>query len=145
MPRRAAWDAKPAEIGTSSWWLPDRVASPSHVSVRALWAELSERGISASPFGVACAEGGRVQLQKTLFASEQDRPSIARRRAQWRKYQGRLDPRRLVFIDESQQKATPSASSSFESTVERTSFGPIGVSVTKSRFFHFVTVLGFMP
>jgi len=25
---------------------------------------------------------------------------VARRRAQWRKYQGRLDPSRLVFIDE---------------------------------------------
>jgi transposase len=35
-----------------------------------------------------------------LFATEQDRPAIARRRAQWKKYQGRLDPRRLVFVDE---------------------------------------------
>jgi hypothetical protein len=38
--------------------------------------------------------------KKSLFATEQDRPWIARRRAQWKKYQGRLDPRRLVFIDE---------------------------------------------
>ncbi len=29
---------------------------------------------------------------------------IARRRAQWRKYQGRIDPRRLVFIDETWAK-----------------------------------------
>ena len=35
-----------------------------------------------------------------MFATEQDRPKVARRRAQWRKYQGRLDPRRLVFVDE---------------------------------------------
>jgi len=35
-----------------------------------------------------------------LAASEQDRADIARRRAQWKKYQGRLDPKRLVFIDE---------------------------------------------
>ena len=39
-----------------------------------------------------------------MFASEQDRPAIARRRAQWRKYQGRLDPKRLVFIDETWAK-----------------------------------------
>jgi transposase len=39
-----------------------------------------------------------------VFASEQDRPVIARRRAQWRKYQGRLDPARLVFIDETWAK-----------------------------------------
>jgi hypothetical protein len=30
-------------------------------------------------------------------------------------------------------------------TVERASFGPIGVSWTKSRFFHFITVFGFTP
>lgn len=39
-----------------------------------------------------------------MHASEQDRPWIARRRAQWRKYQNRLDPRRLVFIDETWAK-----------------------------------------
>jgi transposase len=39
-----------------------------------------------------------------LFASEQDRPAVARRREQWRKYQGRIDPRRLVFIDETWAK-----------------------------------------
>jgi putative transposase len=33
-------------------------------------------------------------------AGERDRPDIARRRAQWIKYQGRVDPSRLVFIDE---------------------------------------------
>lgn len=48
---------------------------------------------------------GRDHVQKkTLIAREQDRPIIARRRAQWKKYQGRLDPRRLVFIDETWAK-----------------------------------------
>ena len=42
--------------------------------------------------------------KKSLHASEQDRPDVARRRAQWKKYQGRLDPRRLVFIDETWAK-----------------------------------------
>jgi transposase len=36
--------------------------------------------------------------------SEQLRPKIARRRAQWKKYQDRIDPRRLVFIDETWAK-----------------------------------------
>ncbi len=35
-----------------------------------------------------------------MLPAEQLRPAIARRRAQWKKYQGRLDPARLVFIDE---------------------------------------------
>jgi putative transposase len=38
------------------------------------------------------------------MAAEQDRPDVARRRAQWRKYQGRIDPPRLVFIDETWTK-----------------------------------------
>src|ERR1700676_3688569 len=42
--------------------------------------------------------------KKSLHASEQDRPDVARRRRQWKKYQGRLDPRRLVFIDETWAK-----------------------------------------
>ena len=38
------------------------------------------------------------------MASEQDRPDIARRRAQWHRYQARIDPARLVFIDETWTK-----------------------------------------
>jgi hypothetical protein len=37
-------------------------------------------------------------------AAEQDRADVARRRAQWKKYQSRLDPKRLVFIDETWAK-----------------------------------------
>ena len=35
-----------------------------------------------------------------MVASEQSRPDVARRRDQWLKYQSRIDPARLVFIDE---------------------------------------------
>jgi transposase len=37
-------------------------------------------------------------------AGERDRPDVARRRAQWTKYQGRIEPERLVFIDETWTK-----------------------------------------
>ena len=40
-------------------------------------------------------------LKKTLHASEQDRPDVARRRRQWQHHQDKIDPKRLVFIDES--------------------------------------------
>ena len=43
-------------------------------------------------------------LKKTVHASEQDRPDVARRRAQWRRYQSHVDPARLVFIDETWTK-----------------------------------------
>ena len=42
--------------------------------------------------------------KKTLIAAEQDRPDVARRRAQWTTYQNRIDPCRLVFIDETWTK-----------------------------------------
>ena len=45
-----------------------------------------------------------ISFKKSLYASEQDRADIARRRVQWKKYQGRLDPKRLVFIDETWAK-----------------------------------------
>jgi len=39
-----------------------------------------------------------------VFASEQDRRDVAWRRSQWKKHQDRLDPRRLVFVDETWAK-----------------------------------------
>ena len=43
-------------------------------------------------------------LKKSLHASEQDRPDVARRRARWKQHQGKLDPTRVVFIDETWAK-----------------------------------------
>jgi transposase len=38
--------------------------------------------------------------KKSVVAGERDRPDVARRRAQWLEYQDRVEPERLVFIDE---------------------------------------------
>src|SRR6202050_3838517 len=46
----------------------------------------------------------RHSQKKTLVAREQDRPDISRHRKRWRIYQGLIDPRRLVFIDETWTK-----------------------------------------
>ena len=48
------------------------------------------------------------RIKKTIHASEQARPDVARRREQWRRYQGRIDPTRLVFIDETWTKTNMS-------------------------------------
>ena len=58
------------------------------VDRRSVWEFLHAQGLS---------------FKKSLFAKEQDRPD-ARRREQWRRYQGRIDPARLVFIDETWTK-----------------------------------------
>jgi transposase len=39
-----------------------------------------------------------------VVAGERDRPDVARQRAQWTKYQDRVEPERLVFIDETWTK-----------------------------------------
>jgi len=43
-------------------------------------------------------------IKKTLHAAEQERPDVARKRVRWKRYQGRVDPSRLVFIDETWAK-----------------------------------------
>ena len=45
--------------------------------------------------------------KKSLVAGERDRPDVARRRAQWTKYQDRIEPQRLVFIDETWTNIRP--------------------------------------
>ena len=42
----------------------------------------------------------RHSQKKPLVAREQDRPDISPHRKRWRTYQGLIDPRRLIFIDE---------------------------------------------
>ena len=73
--------------------------------MRAVVAELAERGTPAS-YGAVLRffAGERITFKKSLHASEQDRVDIARRRARWKMHQGRLDPRRLVFLDETWAK-----------------------------------------
>ena len=86
-------------------WLLARIAEKPDLTLRGLVAELAERGTPAS-YGAVWRffkhEG--ITFKKSLHASEQDRADIARRRARWKQHQGRLDPKRLVFIDETWAK-----------------------------------------
>jgi putative transposase len=58
--------------------------------------------------GVRPRRGAHAQ-KKTLIASERDRADVARRRTQWTRYQDRIDPSRLVFIDETWTKTNMAA------------------------------------
>ena len=87
-------------------WLHARINEPdSDVTVRGLVAELADQGIIVS-YGTLWNFMHREGFshKKTVFASEQDRPDVARKRARWKTYQGRIDPERLVFIDETWTK-----------------------------------------
>ena len=45
-----------------------------------------------------------ITFKKRHWSRARDRPDVSRRREQWRKYQGRIDPTRLVFLDETWAK-----------------------------------------
>ena len=96
---------KPRVLAGEQAWMLLWLEECPHLTVRGLALELAERGYRVSPNTVwSLLRKAGHSFKKSLFASEQDRPKIARRRAQWKKDQGRLDPRRLVFIDETWAK-----------------------------------------
>ncbi|HLB06681.1 MAG TPA: IS630 family transposase, partial [Alphaproteobacteria bacterium] len=96
---------RPYALQSEHAWLLARLAETPDITLRALVAELAERGIVVSLYAVwHFFEHEGISFKKSLYASEQDRPDIARRRTRWRRYQRRLDPTRLVFIDETWAK-----------------------------------------
>ena len=61
---------------------------------------LEERGVKADTGMLSrffWSEG--ISFKKSVLPSEQDRPDVARQRKSWKRYQGKVDPRRLVFIE----------------------------------------------
>ena len=93
---------RPYALAAHRDWLLRRLAETPEVTLRALVAELAERGIIVSYYAVwHFFEHEGISFKKiTVHASERDRPDVARRRARWMRHQGKLDPARLVFIDE---------------------------------------------
>ncbi|HEY3911498.1 MAG TPA: helix-turn-helix domain-containing protein, partial [Stellaceae bacterium] len=87
---------RPLRLADERDWLLARIAEKPDLTLRAVMAELAERGTPASYGAVwrfLAREG--ITFKKSLHASEQDRADVARRRTRWKTHQGRLDPRRL--------------------------------------------------
>ena len=82
-----------------------RLAGEPHLTLRGLRSELAGRGVAIS-YGALWNFVRRQghSFKKSVLPSEQDRPDVARRRMRWKKYQHRIDPSRLVFIDETWTK-----------------------------------------
>ena len=84
-------------------FIVERINQTPHLSLHRLKDELAGRGVKVcrtTRYGCSCGARG-CGSKKTLFALEQARSDIARRRQRWRSWQTGLDPRRLIFIDES--------------------------------------------
>src|SRR5271166_225308 len=91
-------------VGEHADFLRERIAR-GDFTLRGLVAELAGRGLEVDYRTVwAFVHREGLSFKKTVLASEQDRPDIARKRARWKAYQGQIDPRRLVFIDETWAK-----------------------------------------
>jgi transposase len=68
-------------------------------------AEFAERGLEVDYRSVwEFVHAEKLSFKKSLVAGERDRPDVTRRRARWTKYQDRVEPERLVFIDETWTK-----------------------------------------
>ena len=79
----------------------ERIDQTPHLTLHGLKDELAARGVVVSHNAVWLflrREG--LRFKKTLLALEQARADVARRRQRWLSWQVRLDPSRLVFIDE---------------------------------------------
>ena len=74
----------------------------------------AEMGASFAPSSVwRFLDRHAITFKKTAHAAEQDRPDVAAAREAWRELAPRLDPDKLVFIDETgcpYRKSNPAAS-----------------------------------
>ena len=99
------WRNRPLRLAGERGWLLERLAVQPDLTLRAIQGELLDRGLRVSLKAIwHFLRVEQLTFKKSLHAAEQARPDVARRRAQWQKYQGRVDPRRLVFIDETWAK-----------------------------------------
>lgn len=86
-------------------WILARLGEQPDITMRELADELAERGRIVSHVTVWNLIRREDQtFKKNVFASEQDRPDVARRRARWFRHQHKLDASSLVFIDETWTK-----------------------------------------
>ncbi|MGL5837269.1 MAG: IS630 family transposase [Sphingorhabdus sp.] len=104
-PGKVGGHMRPLLAGEREWLLA-RIEQKSDLTLHELLAELREkRGVV-----VCCDTLWRFlkrcgkSFKKTIFAKEQDRPDVVRRRTRWRWVQRRVDPRRMIFIDETWAK-----------------------------------------
>ncbi|MDI7775117.1 IS630 family transposase [Asticcacaulis sp. EMRT-3] len=97
---------RPSKVKPERVWLLRRIDEVADLTLQALCDQLlAERGVKVDTGMLSrfFREEG-ISFKKSVLPSEQDRPDVARKRERWRKYQNRLDPRRLVFIDETWAK-----------------------------------------
>ncbi|MGI9364006.1 MAG: IS630 family transposase [Rhizobiaceae bacterium] len=80
----------------------DQIERTPHLTLHGLKDILAARGVvvSHNTVWVFLRRKGLSFKKKTLFGIEQSRADVARKRRRWKKFMDKLDPKKLVFIDE---------------------------------------------
>ena len=97
---------RPSKVKPERAWLLAEIAAQPDITLAALAARLlAARGVKADTGMLSrFFRGVGISFKKSPSASEQERPAITRRRARWKRLQGRLPPPHLVFIAETWAK-----------------------------------------
>ena len=82
--------------------LRELVLAKKQITLREIKAALAERGVEVKALSTIADMLHRLERshKKSLRASEQDRPDVARHRSLWREWQRYMDAERFVFLDE---------------------------------------------
>ena len=92
-------------LGEQRTWLRQRLVDKPDLTLEALRAELAERGCKVSLWAVwKFCRMEKLTYKKSLLPSEQLRAGVARQRERWRQLMPKLDPKKLIFIDETWAK-----------------------------------------
>ena len=90
--------------GEHEVWLLQRIKD-GEFTLRGLVREFAEQGLKVDYRSVwEFVHAEKLSFKKGMVAGERDRTDVARQRAQWIKYQDRIEAERLVFIDETWTK-----------------------------------------
>ena len=91
-------------------WIQDRIEACPAITLAGLRDLLGERGVAASSASICrfLKSCGITRKKPAPVADERNRPDAERRRKHWKRFQGKADPRRLVFIDETWMKTSMS-------------------------------------
>ena len=94
-------DRRSGRIEGAAAFLLAKVEETPDITLAELQALLKERDLSVGTGTVwRFFDRHGISFKKTAHAAEQERPDVAARRLAWLESQPDLDPRRLVFIDE---------------------------------------------
>ena len=104
-PSRMGTRRAPKLAGCRAWIL-ERIKACPAITPAGLQDWLGGRGVAASLASIwrflrVC---GLTRKKPAPVADERGRPDVQRRRERWKRFQGRADPRKLVFIDETCMK-----------------------------------------